>query len=377
MSEIGFSISPLPPFISLQFNLPVEKTLKGLFSKTAKTKLAGDLIAWCLQEVLGDQFTEGDAAGAWSRRYPEYLEFYYGDKVIPGDVSIRDSITFSAWVAEALVQYRSVFPTENFAKAISPRLGLLKDYLRRHYDPKIGGFGLATRVKSRGPANIDVDLRHTAWALITLWKLGQLDLEIDEMIRKACAYISKELVTLNFTNERCWTYATLHKLLTTNGLYDLIMPIEVARHSILKRIESSIVEKFDRVNQSWELDSDNSSRAKIDNVLFICTTMPIKSVLDKDCANILQIAITNILKNHLMPVDKKKSAIPFCEDGKPDIGASLQILLIIFENRDFVKIQKTTQNKLLNFVVDPLSRNENLQFAYPWHLVSALRLASA
>ena len=359
-----------------QINLPVEKIVGKLLRSNAEPILAGNLVAWCFQKVLDDQYTKGDAAGAWSRRYPEYIKFLYnGD--IPSDVSWRESITISAQIAAALIQYSNKFPNENITKTISQRLKLFKDYLKRHYSAELGGVGLATSGKYRGSPGISVDIRHTAWAVIALWHLGVQDSEIKEMFYSATRYISSKIESDCRTIDKyALTYAALHQILTTNKLSSVIMPSVQSCRSAQKRIEGILIDKFVREYKSWDLDDlRDDPRVSIDNALSVLEPIQISSCIDSECSKVLKVALNHLYES-LQPVGNKMMALPFCEEGEPDIGATIELLWCIAKNQDVFKPKRNRVKKMINYIVDPLRQENNDKFAYPWNLSSALLLAT-
>lgn len=307
-------------------------------------------------------------------KYPEYISFLYHKGDIPQDISVRDSITISAWVAIALNRYCLAFPDGDLAKIILPRLDLLKTYLRRRYNSKIKGFGLTTSAKMRGPVGIHVDPRHTAWAILTLWELGCSDIETNAMLNDSGSYLMKELNSLS-PNEYAMTYAALHRLLSTQGVSSIITLSDVARNAMMKRLESYIVEKYNFRYKSWDLEPDNVERTRIDYAFDVLISMRIDSCVDEECADILRATIEHLCSTLILLPDEKM-ALPFYDGGNPDIGATIQLLSIVLENRSVLKINDDVIKKMLNFIVDPSSRREKAQFAYPWHLASALFIAS-
>lgn len=376
MKDVPISLSPLPPYVSLNFNFPVGKILKCILSRTSNHKLTSDFLAWCLQVVLADQYTEGYAAGAWSKRYPEYLKLVYDTEDIPEDISIHDSITISAWIGTALRRYSLAFPDENLTKAVLPRLDLLKSYLIRHYNSEIGGFGLSTGARLRGPVGINVDLRHTAWAVLTLWDLGFSDPETRKMLHKAGNYITDKLDTLSSTNEYAFTYAVLHRLLSTDDVSGVLALSRTSRRAKLKRIESILVEKFDPLHESWDLESEPVKEGEIiDNTIDILQSMKISSCIDQECQNIMKRAVLSLIKK-LLELNQQKMALPFYDKDEPDIGATIQFLSIIIENQDVLEVKNEIIKRMSNFVVDPSFRKGKLKYSYPWHLASVFHVAS-
>jgi hypothetical protein len=335
---------------------------------------ATDFNDWCINLLLKDQFTEGDATGAWSRRYPDYLKFLYGQHEIPGDISVRDTISYSAWIANALQYYARAALDQKKARLIFTKLYLLRDYLRRHYHKEVGGFGLATRPKSRGPVGIEVDLRHTCWAMLTLWQFESGDALTDEMLRRAGAHVRSQLQRLDQARERAITYAVLHRLLTAKGLSEIVLLSETSRRAVLKRIESILVERFDRVHGSWDLEFDPVERCGIDNALFFLYTVTPESCIDPDCTQTLKLAATHLLEANLITLDDRTSAIPFYEGGEPDIGATVLLLYILKRNQVVFSESDDILHQLAGFIKNEENHSKYAEFAYPWHLAAALYL---
>lgn len=329
------------------------------------------LISWCSELILNDQFASGDAAGAWSKKYPAYLEFIYGNK-LPGDICVRDTISYSTWIALALKHYLNTDLPSDQAHRVTEKLRFLQDYLFRHY--KNGGFGLTSRPKSGTPVDIDFDLRHTCWAMIALWELGANDPRSEKMLQESGRRVLSEMEKLEPRTERAITYAVLHRLFSTDGLSQSLIMAEQPRRQELKRIEGVLVEKFDPISGTWDSEYDPLRRATIDNTFIVLYAMPAKSCVDDDCAEILRKAVKRICSSKLLTLKPGKSAVPFHEGGEPDIGASLLLLYVLTRDRDKLAALQDYSPSLMHFVTDPESRNSPGHFACPWYLASALHL---
>jgi hypothetical protein len=327
-----------------------------------------------MAQILVDQFSDGDAAGAWSKRYESYMHFVYGeDEKIPTDMAIRDSISYSGLIAEALIAYRRTHPNQAVSKLIFSRLQLLESYLHRHFNPKQNGFGLA-RLNARNERNIVVDLRHTIWAVLTLNLLGRLDSKTNEALRKAGAYLNNEITLLGSGEQRAITFAVFHKMLSTPGASNVLLIPETSRVGLLRRIEEFLIEKFDESFGSWDLDKDPPESSGVDNALFVLSTVKLNTCKDERCVNMFRIAVERLCKISVVDVDEDKAALPFVDGGKPDIGATINLLWILWRDRTILGENKILIKRLLNFVLDPVNRENPGQFAYPWHLASCLLL---
>lgn len=374
MKKLTLSLSPLPPFVGVSVDIPLETLLQGVFKQSVETFHVGELVLWCLKEILSDQFTEGDAAGAWSRRYEGYMHFVYGvEEEIPRDMAIRDSISYSGLIGYALNKYRKTYPNEALSKLIFRRLQFLEAYLHRHYNSKLGGFGLA-RINTRNERNVVVDLRHTIWAVLTLWELGQQNSRTNEVLRRVGAYLNDELRSLDPQNERGITFAVFHRLLTTTGASDVLIIPEVSRVAYVQRLENLLIQKFDESYGSWDLDRDPADTAGIDNALFVLSTVEAGNCSEKRCLDTFRIAVERLCKSSLIEISDDKAGLPFIDGGDPDIGSTLNFLWILWRDRKILGEHREVTKRLLNFVLDPASRDHPGNFAYSWHLVSALSL---
>ncbi len=381
MTNINFSIpiSQGPKEGSVRrFGLPAEDVIGTFLSSNAEPALAGDLVSWCLQKILEEQYSEGGPKGAWAECYPEYMKFLFG-RDTPPDVSWRESITISGQIAEALICYSNIAKNEIFKKVIISKLALFSDYLKKHYNSEVGGFGLDARGKIRPGSEINVDIRHTAWAVITLWylkKAGIEDEKTEEMLVKAVRYIKQRLTSSGYIDKYALTYAVLHKILTTNELSNIIMPNESSRRSVIRHIEVVLIDRFMGEYASWDPDDLMADdRISIDNALSVLSPIQISSCIDKKCVEILKTALNHLCERCLIPIGKEMMALPFEEGGKPDIGATIELLWCIIKNQGAFKPKKGVVKKLINFIVDPSSRKGKLKFAYPWNLSSVLLLA--
>lgn len=373
MKKINISISPLPPFVSFQFDLPIEKISKSLLMKKTDPILGGQLLNWCLQTILDDQFTEGDAGGAWGRRYQDYMHFLYGEDNLPEYKSYKESITCSAIITHALCNFRKVLPQIAVTQGLLPRLKLLFDYLKRHQDPVTGGFGLA-RSKYRGPAGIAVDLRHTIWAVLSLWDLQEIDSNSVEMIRQAAPYIVSSIFSLNSEQDITLSYAVTQRLLAMpRGNEILQLPANKYR-SLQKNIESIVYAKYDKYQGSWDMDKDPAI-ATVDNAMDVLSMVVIHDNLDPDLGSVMKDSAHKIYRNFAINVSETKTALPFHPNGKPDIATTLQFLYIVYSNLKFYDFSSNVIHNLVNFITDPNSRepyyNSN---SYSWNLASALHL---
>jgi len=123
--KVQFSAAAVPQFANLKYFH--ELALPNI-GRDRPCKPSGELLAFSLRAVLADQFDDGVEMGAWSRKYSQYIHFLYGD-TLPGDVSTKDTITFSAIIAEHLVRFSTLPLPEHLHVVIQNRLQHLEAYL--------------------------------------------------------------------------------------------------------------------------------------------------------------------------------------------------------------------------------------------------------
>jgi hypothetical protein len=313
--------------------------------------------------LLAEQFTDGNALGAWSRAYPAYLQYVFGDR-IPCDVSVRDSITCSSWIARALAVVMQN-GDDDLARAIRPRITAYVDYLLRHQDRDSGGFGLSAKPTSRGVGGVAVDLRHTAWAMLSLARLDPRQPEVAEPLRRASSFVQERLESA--TAERTITVAVLHCLLSSPETGPLVIPVENARRAALKRLESRIVEAFDPVYGSWDTAYDLPRLAAIDNAFFVLYAMRIRDCVDAECADTLRASF-----DKLMQIGSH-GTMPFELGGMPDVGATTMLAFLLSRNADELSVRQRDIDRIVSCAVEGAVSSADL--GYPWHVAQLLRIA--
>lgn len=373
MEKVTVSISPFPPFFQMNLEIPMETLFKGFSTYDTDKLKSAELMSWALSSILEDQFSEGDAKGAWSIRYKDYLLYYYGSDTFPPDISIKDTITFSAWIARPLLKYCRMHATEAIGKALLPRLFSHKEYLFRRYNDKIGGFGLPSQIKLLGKYDIAVDLRHTVWAMLTLIDYDDNDPRLQSMLRKTGAYLSQQLSMISPNAERALTYSALHSLITHKTAATFLCLNEAQLAAYQKQIESVLCEKFNPLYRSWDLEVEEISRIRIINSLLILQSIHLGSIRDRDLLQIVNNSIDGLLDS-LIRIDRDRMALPLVEKTTPDIGASIQLLKILKQSDNLFKRDSQIVKMLLNYILDPLNRMIYNKFAYPWHLSALLEL---
>jgi hypothetical protein len=371
-NKITISISPFPPFFNLNFHVSFEKMAASFWGMYIKNKpfLTAELVQYVLKQILEDQFRDKDTAGAWGKRYVNYLRFTFDDE-IPNDVSKKDSITYTAEAACPLVAFKKLLTEQN--QELNRCLEDAKGYLLSRQDKRSGGFGLLIKT-SRGDKRVAVDTRHTAYAIIALASLSGNY----EAVSKGIKYLHEELPRINLYDERAFTLSVLHHFLSSNILRNKVSEIfsGTEKQTWSARIETELVIKFDKILFSWDMDKDPPAKARIDDALSVLLKLEESNIHSEDLRSICKTAVVNMLKKDLIALNKEEAGIPFIDNGRPDIGTTLQFLELVLVNKNLYNVEQQTINRMVNFVLRKFNDDQYTQFSYPWQLASALALSS-
>lgn len=371
--KVLLTIPVIPGFLKLQYSedLNIES-----MPRHSRLQLSPALVEHSLKCVLIDQFDSGTEMGAWSRRYNQYIHFLFGE-TLPGDISTKDTITFSALVTEDLLRF-STIPFQNpIPSLIQNRLDNYVAYLLRHHDKETGGFGRLGHLRSRDGAIIEVDLRHTLWALISLWTICREDPMAEGIFRESSRYLNHAINALNPAKDRAYTYAALHRFLTTDGLSGAVTLSSSRRQQLLKTTEAALVARYSQRLNTWDADRDPVDRTAIDNALYTLTAVRWQCCRDIDLRKILERTVQQLLSKSTIPLQNgKQLALPFHPLGKPDLGSTVRFSRLLTENERYREIAGKSMTRLLAFVNDPGNYLQEPEFSYSWHLSAALAMTS-
>ena len=369
--KYSLSIPIIPGFLKLQKtgDLPLPKFGRKVWAPSTQ------LVDVALRRVLLDQFGEGDELGAWSRRYAEYLQFSFGDS-LPHDISTKDTITFSALVVEDLVRFSGLELPVPLPNLLRNRLEHFVAYLFRHYDEEIGGFGRRGKVRSRGGAAIEVDLRHTLWALISLWELCRNDERAEYFFRQSSSYLQSAMERLDPVKDRAYTFAVAHRFISTDGLSSIFAVGEARRRSLLKQIEAALVAKYSAILNTWDSDRDPSDKLGIDNTLYTLRSVRLKRCIDSDLRQVLKQAVRGLLEKSAAETDDTgRLAIPFFPLGQPDLGATVRLCQLVSDEEEYTAIAGKRLDGLRQYINAPPTEVHSSAFSFSWHLSGALAMA--
>ncbi|MGE5342166.1 MAG: toll/interleukin-1 receptor domain-containing protein [Candidatus Omnitrophota bacterium] len=350
---------------------------KHVPDRTSKPKIeiTSNLLEWCLERIFQDQYDEGNARGAWSRMYPGYLNVLFQEDPSNG----KETITFSTWIADALMTYWARCENKEIKDEIWKKIHRFRDYLIRHYEDQISGFGLSGPTDSVGQSTIIFDLRHTAWAVMALTRIDIEDNETSRIIRNASGKLWEQISTMNPAEQFPVTNAALHRFLSEKSLpYRL----DISPHKIrneMKRIEAELINKFNSRHYCWGwLNDDKVTKTCIDNALTIIHILDYYSIIDVELRDQLEKAATHLLDNVLIHLDGNKAGLPFMKGSRvaaPDLGTTVFFVYILI---DKLRLDRNNDKirKLINFINSLEARLKYANYSYPWYLAPIFHLES-
>jgi hypothetical protein len=365
MDKVSVKLGLLPPSLSVTIDVPLSALVARRLRADVPRNDAVAAVGRTLQILFEDQYSDADAAGAWSRHYPAYLRSVYGDR-IPSDVSIRDSITCSVWIALALRHFADFAKHEHLERAIANRLAAFNSYLSRHFNPDVGAFGLTSKPSSAGTSEVVGDLRHTAWAVEWLATAGPNDADAQDRLRRSATWVHSQIDHLRTTDDRAVTHAVLHRLLLSNPSGSLVLPSERARKAAVKRLESRIVESYDWVAASWDMSLDPPAAATR-NALFVLYCMPQASCVDSECKAVLADALSKMRRF--------VGGLPLVDTSHPDPGATCTLAYLLERDGAEVSIPSRDVVHAIRSAVQLVVTSSQEMLGHPWQLASLLLLA--
>ena len=323
-----------------------------------------DLLTYSLQSVLDDQFVDHPILkGAWSNR------------TLDGYVK-KDTITFSALIVNNLLRYVEQLKDEQIGALVANRLSHFAAYLFRHFDTDVGGFGRFGHVRTDGTRDLEVSFRHTLWGLMALWGICPEDPRMEEILGACRQYLRSNVNTINIQNERAFTFAALHRFLSTPGLSNSLADTDNRRLNLLRMTEDALITKYNSFLNTWDTDKESPSRAAFSVALYILSSVRLPDTRTQDLRSILLHSIEKLITQSVIPMDADgdQLALPFYPEGSPDLGASVQLVSILCDEAEYRHSAGKRLSRLLTFVNNPSNYKAHLEHTYSWHLSSALAM---
>ena len=304
----------------------------------------------------------GRRKGGWSRQYDRYLKEYYGGAPKPG-VSIGASLTFTGMI---IYHLRKLFQKSSYEVRviIEELLEKAVPFIMESRDPDEGGFGKLVQIpKTRGGRGIELDLRHTGWAILALLEIDPVRFTVQ--IKLGLNWILERVVREFEKDHWCWTSSVILRVLYDSRItkYCDMRVRNQAIRSAVYGLESS----FDYNIGSWVLDESENSRERvsIDNALYVLNNLAVISNLPNNLKKQAHIAIEHLLVRCRYHSKFSFRGLPLFDSETPSVGATAQ-LLSICEAFDY-----DFDPNLKDGVIKAIEGSNALPDTFSWHLVSA------
>ncbi len=336
-------------------------------SKEQFITIDDSLLKWCIQQVFSDQHQAGVIKGAWSKKYPAFLKALF----IDDDPTELSTITFSSWIINSFISYLTQCNPRT-KNDINNRLDQCNNYFLKCADEKNGGIGTII-INSAGKKEIHFDIRHTAWALISLNAVSPNDDRINSLLSSTCHRLSKWLNTTDYNKELPVNLAALHRLLSISDFANRIFGSTENARGQLKRFELELINKFNKRNHCWGWFNDEAPKTSLNNALSIMYAIDYESIIEIDLVKQFDAVAHHLVHDVLIHRDDKKAGLPFKKTcKKPDLGTTLHFLYILKSIK--YSLPPQVRQSIESFINDPVSREKFADYSFSWHLASVFHL---
>lgn len=347
----------------------VTQLLQGLESSAsripAQLKAPRTIADAVLRSVLIDQFLgPPERAGAWSRQYDRYLYLYYGDAPIHHAVSQSASLTFTGMIIERAAAFRSS-ATKHIIAALNGAIAHAEVFVLASQDRLQGGFGrLSSDHRSRGGRALQLDLRHTCWAIRALLAIDHNRFE--QQINDGLRWLGHRATTRGEEDRWCWSAAPLLALLMDPRLSGNTAWCQVG-DQIRGSVERDLEEGFDPALRSWVKGEKPEMRrsACIDNALYVLYCLKDVQGLSTRLLDECTAAIDGIIAQSSGSTEQ--GGIPLFA-REPEVGPTAQLLEILHDDR------RSECQYFTNFIAKELAAQHLMPQTFSWHLIAALTL---
>jgi|GEM_PF-2216327 len=318
-----------------------------------------------LNTILMDQFLgPPERAGAWSRHYDRYLHLYYGDAPIHHAVSQSATLTFTGMTIERLAKFKSA-RSSHVLPLVNEAIRQSEAFILASQDSLQGGFGrLSSDHRARGGRALQLDLRHTCWAIRALSAIDNQ--RFAQQINDGLHWLASRAKVRNEEDRWCWSAAPLLAMLMNSQLLDNIEWHDTS-NQIRLSVQADLENGFDRSLRSWVKGENAEMRrsACIDNALYVLYCLKDVHGLSTRLLAQATTAIDGIIAQSLGSLESR--GIPLF-GNEPEVGPTAQLLEIL-HNRPLFEC-----SQLENFVVHKLAARHMMPQTFSWHLSAALAL---
>jgi hypothetical protein len=321
-----------------------------------------------LRAVLLDQFSAPvERAGAWSRQYNRYLRMYYGDGEIHDTISQGASLTLTGMIVEKLTEYRDN-ASAPLAAASNVALATAAAFIVSSRDRHLGGFGrLSSEVGARAGRPLQLDMRHTCWAIRALLCIDPIRFRSE--IEFALEWLCARAKVRHDRDRWCWTTAPILAL-TYDRRIASVPSWREATEWMRADFESALERSFDPNFCSWVNEEPQAKRDWLatDNALYVLYCLNSCGDVSNTLTSQRGLAIERLLeKASAARAIGAGFGLSLFSVDLPQAGPTAQLLEVMGTVGS-----EEQRNALKAFVEDELASARTFPQTFSWHLASIL-----
>jgi TIR domain len=326
-----------------------------------------------LRILLQDQFNApSETEGAWSRQYNRYLHAYWGPERVRPDVSQGASLTLTGLIVERLIKFRE-FADPGERSSVDDALQIAEQFILASQESKKGFGRLSPQKPIRGPRKIQLDLRHSSWAVRAL-----LAMDADRFrpfIEPALDWLLWNIPRREASESWCWTTAPLIALLNDERAL-AYAPWARRRAKLLRQVEHDLKHDFHGGYRSWVIGETGIKRwVATDNALYVLYTLAGVKVKSATLRSQIEAALQQLAAK-LRPRGRDALGLPMFS-GTPEVGPTAHLLSILADGyKDSKAVLAVELTKMGRFVVRGLAEPIIMPLTFPWHLSGVLTTPS-
>jgi TIR domain len=378
LQRLGLHVTPKiarrPSVIDVPGQISENDYLLGRFFGADLSVREAEFVSWCLQGVLNDQFLSGYARGGWAKQYREYLKFIFGGSKASAGTSFYDTITFSAWVSEAISSF-APYLNHTKRRPIIVALDRLGDYITSRYDVD-GGFGPIGHPRTGEGARVEPNLRHSAWGIRIICNAVELGPVADVMLSKTGQYIRDLLNKIDLANQPSITIAAWQSVIANPEIRSKLGFEDTEAETLTAEAENALVQRFERDKGAWQMDSNANPRGRPDGVLYVLASLRETAITNVRLRDQIVTALEWICTRDTIRVTKDEYGIPFLEGGHPTRGMTLHCLWQLSRFNKIYEPPLGYVEAYKAFCTRKVNTSAKAPYEFSWHRASGLQLIS-
>jgi hypothetical protein len=278
-------------------------------------------------------------------------------------------------IVERLVRYLEAAPADT-AELVRASLQHAESFIISSQDPARGGFGRrSAHWKQRVQHELELDVRHTCWAVRALLNLDSGRLR--PVIEPALGWLGRQLEHRGDSDLRCWTTAPLLALLEDERALS-IGDWGRTRDKALRAVRRDLESDFSSRLGSWVVTEPDEKKQWVatDNALYVLYTLAGSRIGSIRIADQARTAVRWLVSKARHAQTGELGLGLFTET--PEVGPTSQLLEILSTNawgsEDLASLEE--RRDMARFVVNRVSASTPMPATFPWHLSSALAVPS-